>query len=428
VKIKTLFQSLRENELINTSLLTGIGTVIAQVSGVVIMKIVALTFGASGVALISQFVDFVTLSTSVASGGIQQGVVKYTAQYKQDDSLLLKVLSSSLRVTIISATVIGIIIYYFAVEISSKLFQTNEYTYIIQIFAFNCIFFALNTLLVRILNGIGNIKKLVIINITSSLLTLVLVVLLLRHSGFPGALMALSVTQSIVFLIALRYTISLKLYNKVALFKRIDMQVTLKLLAFTAMGICTLVLGPLVNIGIRNYLAENISIGDAGIWSGMIKLSNSYLSIVTITLSYYYLPKLSSISGHEMIRLEIFQGQKTVLPLLAMALLLLYRYRLELIFLVYSEEFARMERFFLPQLLGDFIKIASFFLSYLLIAKAKAKMYILLSVVFAIITYFLTIFMAERYGAIGAVYAHPVIYSVYLVTLVYSLREYVFAR
>ena len=118
--------------MIKTSFLTGIGTVIAQVSGIIVVKIIAITLGTAGVAMISQFVDFITMSTSIATGGIQQGVVKYVAQYKENQQQLAKILSTSLRITLISTLFFGLIIFLSSNYLSSYLFQTNIYSYILK--------------------------------------------------------------------------------------------------------------------------------------------------------------------------------------------------------------------------------------------------------------------------------------------------------
>ena len=62
--------------LIKTSVLTAISTVI---SAFVINKVVA---GPTGLALIGQLKDFVTMITNISNGAITQGIVKYTAEYE----------------------------------------------------------------------------------------------------------------------------------------------------------------------------------------------------------------------------------------------------------------------------------------------------------------------------------------------------------
>jgi O-antigen/teichoic acid export membrane protein len=414
--------------MIKTSFLTGIGTVIAQVSGIIVVKIIAITLGTAGVAMISQFVDFITMSTSIATGGIQQGVVKYVSQYKDNQQQLSKILSTSLRITLISTLFFGLIIFLSSNYLSVYLFQTNIYSYILKIFAVNIILFGLNTLLIKILNGTEEIKKLVMVNISNSLFGLFLTSIAAFVYGLPGVLIALSISQSIVFFVSLLFVTKSKWYQKKLFNSGIDKTNLLRLLAFTAMGICSLVLGPFVNIGIRNYIIDHLCIHDAGLWSGMLKLSNSYLGIITVTLSYYYLPKLSRLTNKLEIRKEIFQGQKIILPLLFLMLLIIFLFREQIIILIYTRDFIDMKDLFLPQLIGDFLKIASFFLSYLLIAKAKTAKFIISSIIFAIITYFLSIFLINKFGLIGVVYATPIIYFLYSCTMIYLLREYVYAK
>ncbi len=414
--------------MIKTSFFTGIGTVIAQVSGIVVTKIIAVTLGTTGVAMISQFIDFITMSTSIATGGIQDGVVKYVAEYKQDKNQLAKILSNSLKITLISTTFFGLLIFIFSSSLSEKLFQTNQYSFILKIFSVNIILFGLNTLLIKILNGTGEIKKLVMVNISNSLFGLFVTTLAAYFYGLSGALISLSISQSIVFFLSLLFVTKSDWYEKSLFNQNFDKINIMRLLAFTLMGICNMVLGPFVNIGIRNYIIENLSIHDAGIWSGLWKISNSYLGIITITISYYYLPKLSSLQDKVKIRREIIQGQKILLPLLVIIMIIIFIFRDQIILLIYTSDFLEMRNLFFFQLVGDFLKIASFLVSYLMLAKAKTKMFIVTSVVFATFTYFFTVFMINIFGLQGAIYANAIKYFIYLITITYLLKDYVYAK
>ncbi len=421
-------QGLRKNQMIKTSLYTGVGTVIGQVSGIVVVKIIAVTLGTAGVAIVSQFIDFITMSTSVASGGIPQGVVKYVAEFKKSKEELAKVISTALRITLISTLSVGLLIFLFTAFLSNYLFNSDKFQIVLRIFSLTIVLFGLNSLLIRILNGIGDIKKLVLVNISSSLFGLLITSTAAYYFGIFGALIALSISQSVIFFISLLFIIKSDWYEKTLFNFRFDYPTVTKLLAFTLMGICTMVLGPLINIGIRNYIINHLSIQDAGLWSGMQKISNSYLGIITVTLSYYYLPKLSSLSDRIAIRKEILQGEKIILPFLMALIIIIFLFREQIILLIYTHEFINMKYLFWPQLLGDFFKISSFLLSYLMLAKAKTKMYILTSLIFAFATYFLSIFMIDLVGLNGVVYSYATIYCIYLFIMIYLLREYVYAK
>jgi O-antigen/teichoic acid export membrane protein len=81
-----------------TSFYTGIGTVIGFISGFVVNKVIAVFIGPSGVAMISQFQNFIAISTVAATGGIEQGAVKYVAEVRKKEENKAVVLSTSLRI------------------------------------------------------------------------------------------------------------------------------------------------------------------------------------------------------------------------------------------------------------------------------------------------------------------------------------------
>jgi len=425
--MKRVLTGLKSNQMIRTSIYTGVGTVIGQVSGIVVIKIIAVTLGTTGVAMVSQFIDFITMSTSVASGGIQQGVVKYVAEFRKRKEELAQILSNSLKLTLISTFMSGLIIFLSSSFLSDYLFNSDDYQYVFRIFSITVILFGLNALLMSILTGTSEIRKLVLIKISNSSFALVVTSLGAYLFGLPGALVALSISQSVVFFISLLLVMNSNWYNKRLFSIGLSSAYVKKLFAFTLMGICMMVLGPLINIGIRNFIIDHLSVHDAGLWSGMTKISNSYLGVITITLSYYYLPKLSSLSDRTEIRKEIFQGMKIILPAVLFLIAVIFLLKKEIIQLIYTNEFINMKYLFGGQLIGDFFKIASFLFSYLMLAKAMTKLFIVTSVIFAALTYILSVTMINLIVLSGAVYAYAIVYFIYLLTMIYLLRGYVYA-
>ena len=71
--------------LIKTSLLNGIAVAIKMLTLLGINKILAIYVGPAGYAAIGQFQNAVTMITTFASGAINTGVTKYTAEYYQDE-------------------------------------------------------------------------------------------------------------------------------------------------------------------------------------------------------------------------------------------------------------------------------------------------------------------------------------------------------
>ena len=71
--------------LIKTSLLNGIAVVIKMLTLLGINKILAIYVGPAGYAALGQFQNAMTMITTFASGAINTGVTKYTAEYYDDE-------------------------------------------------------------------------------------------------------------------------------------------------------------------------------------------------------------------------------------------------------------------------------------------------------------------------------------------------------
>lgn len=422
--IKKLFTKAKTNEMLNTSFYTGIGTIIGFITGFVVNKVIAVLIGPSGVAIISQFQNFIGISTTIASGGIQQGVVKYVAEVREDEKEMTLVLSTSLRISLFFSLLVGIFTFIFSDFLSIKLFNTQEYQYILFIFGFTVVLFGLNQLLMSILNGTGEIKKLVGVNIASNLFGLLVTSVCVYLFGISGALVALAISQSVIFFISFLFVLKSKWFKIYVFNQELSKNYYLKLSGYSLMALTSLLLTPLVQIGIRNHIIETLSIEQAGYWDGLSKISTAYLGIITSSLSIYYLPKLSFLKERLEIRRELLNGYKIITPFLVIILSSVYLLKDYVIVILYSSEFMKMNSLFGPQLAGDFFKIMSWLIAYLMLAKALTKIFIVSQIVIFSASYLLSIYLISSIGLEGVVWAHFVIYLAYFISMVILFKNY----
>ena len=71
--------------LLKTSALNGIAVLIKTATMFILNKVLAVYVGPSGYAVIGQFQNFIQIVTSFAGGAINTAVVKYTAEYYEDE-------------------------------------------------------------------------------------------------------------------------------------------------------------------------------------------------------------------------------------------------------------------------------------------------------------------------------------------------------
>lgn len=72
--------------LLKTSALNGIAVGVRMLTALGLNKVLAYSVGPSGYAVIGQFQNFVSMLTTFASGAINTGVTKYTAEYSDDEA------------------------------------------------------------------------------------------------------------------------------------------------------------------------------------------------------------------------------------------------------------------------------------------------------------------------------------------------------
>jgi PST family polysaccharide transporter len=130
-------------------------------------------------------------------------------------------------------------------------------------------------------------------------------------------------------------------------------------------------------------------------------------------MALYILPRFSEIDDVKEFRKEVFGFYKTVIPILAIGLILIYLLKPFIVTIVYSSEFEPVKDLFLWQLLGDFVKVLSLVIAYQFLAKKMFWHYIVTEAFLLIILYVTSIYFIDMFGVKGAVIGHFVSYLMY---------------
>lgn len=410
--------------LIKTSVLSAISTIIRVVAGFVSIKIIAVYIGPSGLAMLGQFQNFIAMISSFGSAGVGSGVIKYTAEHHSDEKQKSKIWSNALKLSLIFLTPVVLFIVLFAKNISLYLLHTEKYSSIFIIFAVTLIFFVINILLTSILNGQKEIKKLTIINILGSLVALAVTVYLVMMYKIYGALLAGIVSQSIILTITLTFVLKSSWFRVSMFFSAMDKKISVDLLHYSLMALVSAIGLPLMLLYLRTYIGNNIGWDEAGYWQAIWKISEIYLMLITTTLSIYYLPKLSSIVDRQELKKEILHVSKIVMPMVVLMALTIFFLKDIIISVLFSESFKPMSELFLFQLLGDVVKIASWMLAFIFVAKKMTKLFVFSEIFFKITFIVLAISLMKVYGLKGITIAFFLNYVLYFGFVYFSLRGY----
>ncbi|MEL0609345.1 O-antigen translocase [Vibrio echinoideorum] len=412
--------------LAKTSLLTFISTTIRILSGLVINKAISIFIGPSGLAAIGQFQNALGIIQTVAKGGINTGVTKYTAEYHDDPNVRSSLWSTSLKLTFLCSIPLSFILVFGASYFSEYVFKTSEYNYVFVAFGFTLTLFSVNQLLLSILNGLKEIRTFISINIIQSIYSLILTTILIVFFQLDGALIAMVTNQSVIFLIVLwklrkHQTIIIDNFKK-----KFDRNESKKLLNYSLMTLVSAFTVPVSLMIVREYIGETLSWDAAGYWQAMTYISSMYLMVVTTALSTYYLPRLSEITEKFELRKELKQGYMILIPIVVVLALVLYVLKDFIIWALFTDDFQAMRDLFKWQLIGDLFKITAWLIAYLMLAKAMTKIFIITEILFSLSFVFLSLFAVDNFGLIGVTYAYAFNYLLYLMAMVILMKKHIF--
>lgn len=403
--------------LLKTSVLNGVAVLIKTITLFVLNKILAVYLGPTGYAALGQFQNFIQMVTTFAGSAINTAVIKYTAEYHEDESKQRAIWKTAGSIVFVFSLMFAFLILIFQRQLSLYIFHTLEYQTVFVWFAVFLLFFNFNTLFLAILNGKKEILKLVLANIAGSLFALIVTSILAIKLHLYGALIALSIYQSIAFIVTLFLCYRADWFKFSSLFGKIDLEITKKLSSFIWMALVSAICVPLSQILIRAYLSQEFGLAYAGYWEAMIRLSTVYLMLVTTTLGVYYLPRLSELKMIDEIKKEVYLGYKFLFPLAVAGGVVIFVLRDLIINVLFSPSFAPMQSLFFWQMMGDALKIGSWILAYLMLSKAMTKLYISTEIIFTLSLIALTYVCTQLFGFEGVSMAHLINYGMYWVVI-----------
>lgn len=403
--------------LFRTSFLNGIAVVVRMLTLLGINKILAVYVGPAGYAALGQFQNAVQMITVFASGAINTGVTKYTAEYHGNEIKLLTLWRTAGSITLIGSVLTSIIIAIFNRELALYFLNDAKYAGVFLWFAGTLVLFTLNSYFLAILNGKKDVARYVLANISGSLFSLVITAAMSVFFGLYGALVALAIYQSLTFFVTLFICYKSAWFDVKGLFGRLDNEVLKNLSKYAVMAVTSAICVPVSQILIRNHLGETFGWQAAGYWEAMWRLSSAYLIMVTTTLSVYYLPRLSELTEAHDLKKEIRQGYMVILPVVMLGGVAIYLFRDLIIGVLFTEDFSPMRDLFAWQMVGDTLKIGSWILAYLMLGKAMFKVFIISEVLFSVGFVLLTWLFTSRWGLIGVTIAHAVNYLIYWIVV-----------
>ena len=401
-------------KILSVTTFTGMLTLLRMAAGFLMAKVIAVYLGPSGMAMLGQVQNIVAILNGIISAPISPALIRYTAQYYDGGyRQCIPWWRASLGWVLIFMLILMPLMILFSHDLSLWLFSSKQYSYLVLAIVLCLPFSVLGIIINAVNNGVQNYKKYIGLGMLSVIASTAIMIFLVIYGSVKGALLAISIQSGIIGVVLFICSVKepwLKISYWVG---TIDRDKFLYIFRYILMALISALVFPLALLIIRNTLIDLEGWNVTGQWQAVWKISDAYLSVMTLALSTYYLPLLSKLDNLHDLRREIKNISKVIIPITILLSSVIYFSSGLIVRVLFTEEFKDAESLFLIQLIGDNVKIIAWLYAYPLIAYGIAKWYIIAEISFALLFIFLGRLLISNYGVSGANWAYLLSYVIY---------------
>lgn len=390
----------------------------------IVNKLLAVFLPPTAFACVGQFVNFMTMGQATSSLAMQNGWVSLSAQNKNNPKELASIWHGGFRLTIyatIFTCVVAVIFCFvapldlFLPGVPQRLAQAAILFALPGIFATNVI-----TICAAVMNGLGEMRRWASINIVSSLWQIAWVAYFL-YSGHLSVLSIIA-TQTI-FAAFIASKIAAKAGFSFNVIRNAMGDERSPWRSFALMGIVPMILTPIVLTVIRSMVGNQLGWDAAGIWQGIVKISDFFASVFSAVLGVIILPKVtSSLSKNEFGKM-FYPILWRMVAITLVVILGIFFCRHFVVALFLSGAYAGAADYIHFQLLGDMFRSAGWCLGFVLIARQETKSFLSIEIGSQLIYAVATFVGIRLYEFNGPMMAYALENFITLIALVVVVRR-----
>ncbi len=385
-------------------------------------KLFAANYGPQGITLLAHFQNLLSLFLTVPNDGVNKGVIKYAADSTLDEKNYYPILNAGLvlNLCIFLICVLGILL--LKGHFENPFTGTNTFWLILVFFL--ALLQLINLLGLSILLAKEKLQPFVILQVLGNLLSLGMVWILIEMASFQEALLGWASGPAISLVFTFVYLLKKEKLSIFKLFIIPSRGYLWKLSDFILMALSIVIFSKSVDFIIRQYAISNFNTIDTGHWQSVVRISDLYLMAFVAILSMVYYPRVSSIINKEeelktFVKAFFWKASALSIPFL----IIVYLFRSEFLILFFNRGFVEAAWLFPYQLLGDFFKMSSWILAFLILAQSRTRLFVASQFVFAIILLSATYYLIGVFGIEGFPMAYAFKQALYLIFVIYVYRK-----
>ncbi|MGL5490991.1 MAG: O-antigen translocase [Shewanella sp.] len=402
--------------------MSGMLTLLKMAMGFVIAKVVAIYTGPTGMAMLGQVQSMVTSVNGIVNSPASNGVVRYTAENIDKGFVFCAPFwRASVQWVLILLSIVIPVGLFFADQIALLLFQNSSLSWVVIISVCVLPLSAIASLFNSVINGQQQYKRYISLGLISVVFSSGMMLYLIIIDDMRGALLSASIQSALIGIVMLVANIREPWFKLTYWFGKTTEYRSIS--GYMCMAIVSSLAMPASLIAVRSFLIDGVGWNEAGQWQAVWKISEVYLGVITMALSTYYLPRLSSIANTDDILYEVKATARVVFPIVVGMGFGIFVAKDFIIQLVFTNQFLESRNLFAAQLGGDAVKILSWLYAYPMISKGRVKWFIstelLSSITFVGISYLLI----GIFGLQGATLGYLCNYIVYFCFVRFNIKR-----
>lgn len=404
--------------IFKSSAIIGGASVINILIGITKVKVLAVLLGPAGVGLMGVFQNLVSMASTVAALGVGNSGVRQIAASAEDIETLSIVRRSLWYGNLILGSTGMLALWALREPAATLVFGNSSYVNEVAWLGLGVLLTLIAGSQTALLQGLRRVGDLAKVKIGSALVAAIVGISLVYILGERGVLWFVIAAPAGSVLVAAYYASKLPKPatsdDWIAIREQWLTMVRLGV-PFMVAGLVTLA----TQLTVRSMILENLGLEATGYFQAAWTISMTYIGFVLNAMGSDYYPRLTAvISDHSASRKLVNEQTEMSLLLAAPVLFTMLTFAPSIIELLYSKEFAEAANILQWQIIGDILKVASWPIAFVLLAKGKGFVYLVTQVAWNV-TFLVIVFLIIDNGEVAVIgIAYGISYCIYLVVMV----------
>lgn len=370
------------NQILKSTGIFGGSQVLVIIIGIIRTKVIALLLGPAGVGIIGIYQSIIDMLRTGCVLGIDTGGIREIAVNRENKILEGKTIYR-LNWWFLATALLGFAVCaLFCYPISNWAFDSDAYAIPIALLSI-CIFLAILTIgRSVILQGLRQISYMAKSAVWGSLIGLFITLPLYYFLGLKGIIPAFIVTSLILYFCTEYY------YRKLNVkpIRTSNREVFEAGVSTLKLGLYIVIAG-IINTGsmflVRTYISRELDIDAAGLFQSAWTITNVYLGLILKSMGSDFFPRLSAIAEEKEEVKKLVNEQTYIVLVIAVPIIIIMLLFSEFaLSVLYSSKFIYAGAILQWQVLGTFLKVLSWPVSFIILAKNKGLLFLISEIVF----------------------------------------------